>query len=116
MHEISSSTTKDSVKAYEATCNVFESLFREIKEISKKKPETVVSAFKVKHVNRLLADIKDFLSDELEVKYLDLFEEETMPQVSDIVLVMSQYEGALKAFHERYYGWDGFNHGWSIKG
>jgi hypothetical protein len=40
---------------------------------------------------------------------------ETLPQVADVVLVMAQYEGALKAFHDRHFGWNGLGHDWFIK-
>lgn len=108
-------TSKKSATGYETTINVFEALFREIKEISKKKPETIVSEFKVKQVNRLLADMHAFLLNEPEGKYLDLLDTESLPQVADVVLVMAQYEGALKAFHERHYGYHMGKHQWVIK-
>ncbi len=107
-------TSRDAANSYDTTIHVFESLFREIKEISKKKPDIVVSAFKVKQVNRLLVDIKRFLEDSPEGKYLDLLEEEALPQASDVVVVMSQYEGALKAFRERHYGYYRSEHQWVV--
>ena len=110
-------TTAAEAEAYDATINIFEGLFREIKELSKKKPDAVMSKFKVDQINRLLGDIRAFLKNEPEAKYLDLLEDETLPQVGDAVVVMAQYEGALKGFHERHYGYDSniHEHVWFIK-
>ena len=96
-------TTVKAAQAYENTIDVFEPMFREIKEMSKKKPDMIVSKFKVMQVNRLLTDIHSFLKEEPEGKYLDLLNDDELPQASDIVLVMSQYEGALKSFRSRHY-------------
>lgn len=116
MGKIQVSTTEKAAKSYESTINIFEAMFRELKEIGKKKPDMVVNKFKVDQINRLLKDIKPFLSKEPEGKYLDFLDEEILPQVSDTILVMSQYEGALKAFRERYYGSNIFgDYGWAIK-
>lgn len=68
----------------------------------------------MKQVNRLLLDIQQFLVSSPEGKYLDLLEEEALPQASDVVVVMSQYEGALKAFRERHYGYHQSQHQWVI--
>lgn len=108
-------TTSEAVKAYEATINIFEALLREIKELAKKKPEAPMSAFKVTQLNRILADIKGFLKDEVEVKYLDLLDDEALPQVADALVVMAQFEGALKGFHLRHYGYNGLQHTWFIE-
>jgi len=108
-------TSKEAVAAYETTTNIFAALFREIKEIGRKKSDLVVSEFKVKQVNRLLTDMKEFLKDEPEGKYLDLLDAESLPQVADVILVMAQYEGALKAFHSRHYGLHRGDRQWVIK-
>ncbi len=105
-------TTSSAVEAYESTINIFQGLFREIKELSKKKSETTMSKFKVNQINRLLSDIRDFLKKEPEAKYLDLFDDETLPQTADAVVVMAQYEGALKGFRGRHFGFYGRGHTW----
>jgi hypothetical protein len=107
-------TNREAVEGYETTAHIFGALFREIKELAKKKPDASMSAFKVKQVNRLLGDIKAFLKDAPEQKYLDLLDDETLPQVADALVVMAQYEGALKGFRERHYGWSGTTNEWLI--
>ena len=101
--------------AYDSTINIFEGLFREIKEMSKKKPEATLSKFKVGQLNRLLNDLKEFLDEEPEGKYLDLFDDDSLPQMGDAVLVMAQYEAALMGFRRRHYDISGLNDFWVIK-
>lgn len=55
------------------------------------------------------------LSDEESIDFLDLLDEEDIPQVSDVTLIFSQYVAAMKAFHKKYYKWDGLEHRWIIK-
>ena len=107
----SGDTTSAAVVAYEATNNVFDGLLKEVRELSKKKPEATLSAGKVKIINRILIDIREFLIDEPEGKYLDLLSDEELPQHSDAVLVMVQFEAAIKEFNKRYHDWQS---GWKI--
>lgn len=108
-------TTTNLVKSYESTAIVFSQLFKEVKELSKKKPEGAMNKLKVAQINRILADIKSFLMNEPEAKYLDLLEDATLPELGDAVLIMSQYEGALQSFRDRYFGFNGLDHAWFIK-
>jgi hypothetical protein len=96
-------TTEDSVKTYLATNDIFCGLIKEIRELSKKKPDAIMSKGKVKIVNRVLEGIKDILEVEPEGKFLDLLDDDELPQTSDAVLVMVQYETALKAFRNKYF-------------
>ena len=94
--------TEKSFAIYRASYNVFSGLFFEMRELSKKKPEATLSEGKVKILNRVLSDIKGVLEGEPEGKYLDLLDDEILPQNSDAVLVMVQYDRALDAFRGRH--------------
>lgn len=96
-------TTEDSVQTYLATNDVFSGLIKEIRELSKKKPDAIMSKGKVRIVNRVLEGIKDILEVEPEGKFLDLLDDDELPQTSDAVLVMVQYETALSAFKNKYF-------------
>lgn len=102
MTDIEHITTTEAVAAYQATNDIFLGLFREVRELSKKKPDAILSAGKVQIINRVLTDLKDLLEKEPEGKFLDLLDDQELPQTSDAVLVMVQYETVLKAFHSRY--------------
>lgn len=98
-------TTDAVVAVYEASSPIFEGILREVRELSKKKPEATMSVSKVKLVNHVLADLLEILKDEPAGKYLQELDEDSLPQMSDAVLTMVQFESALKAFKKRYYGY-----------
>lgn len=108
-------TTKEKVDIYEAVVGVFDELFKELKELGKKKPETILSAAKVKVINRVLEDVMDCLKDEANFKYLELLDDEALPQYSDAILMLAQFDGALKTFRERHYGYHKNRTQWVIR-
>jgi hypothetical protein len=107
-------TTATHVKAYEASNAIFHGLLKEVRELSKKKPEATMNAGKVKIINRVLSDLVVFLKDEPEGKYLDKLDDESLPQVSDAVLIMVQFETALENFQSRYWRSTSYNNGYWI--
>lgn len=96
-------TTEEAVSTYLATNNIFLGLLKEIRELSKKKPDAVLSEGKVKIINLVLNDLKELLDAEPEGKFLDVLDDSELPQTSDAVLVMVQFESALDSFKGRYY-------------
>ncbi|QFY59717.1 hypothetical protein FZ934_04285 [Rhizobium grahamii] len=108
--------TEAQVLAYEAVYGVFAELFKELKELGKKKPEATLSAAKVKLINRVLDDVRKALKDAPDAKYLDSIDDQALPQFGDAILILSQYEGALKSFKERHYGYrSSHGTGWVIR-
>jgi len=103
MTEYEHVVTQDRIDIYLATKDIFSGLIREVRELSKKKPDATMSAGKVKIVNRVLTDLKSILENDPEGKFLDLLDDASLPQTSDAVLVMVQYETALNAFRVRYF-------------
>jgi hypothetical protein len=99
-------TRSEKAAMWETTSPLLNAMYTEIQELSKKKPEATLNQSKVKLINRLLADVKELLSDEPDVKYLDLLDDESLPQFSDVVLMLSQYSAALRGFRETYFGRD----------
>ncbi|GAB6854178.1 hypothetical protein [Asaia astilbis] len=95
-------TTDAAVATYNATTDVFNALLHEIRELSKKKPDATMSASKVKLVNKVLDDLLTVLENEPEGKYLQRLESDDLPQVSDALLMMAQFNAALAAFKKRY--------------
>ena len=89
-------------------------MFGEFKELSKKKPDAAVSKSKITIVNRLLEKLRLVLADEDAIDFLDLLDEDDVPQASDVTLILSQYVASMDAFHAKYYGWDGTEHVWFI--
>jgi hypothetical protein len=109
-------TTREKASSYDGVIGVFVELFKELKELSKKRPEATLSASKVKIINRVLVDVRVCLEGEPEHKYLDLLDDDALPQYGDAVLILSQHEGALKGFRERCYGYSsGHGDDWFVK-
>lgn len=106
-------TTDAKVAEYEASHDVFASLLHEVKELSKKKPDASMSAGKVKIVNRVLENLLTVLEGQPDAKYLEALDDDDLPQVSDAVLVMVQFESALASYRERHYQHvSGYGHHW----
>ena len=101
--DLSKITTEEAVATYLATNAIFIGVIKEIRELSKKKPDAIMSAGKVKIINRVLEDLKKILEGEPEGKFLDLLDDKELPQTSDAVLVMVQYETVLRVFKKKYY-------------
>ena len=95
-HEFKHVTTDAIVESFKASVPIFHSLLTEVKLLSKKKPEATMSAGKVKIINQVLDDLYTFLESEPTGKYLGLLDDKTLPQMSDAVLAMVQFETAIK--------------------
>ena len=96
-------TTDAMADLYNSSKGVFDELFREVKELSRKKPDATISKGKVSIINRVLSDLLIFLKDEPEGKYLDELDDDALPQISDAVLIMVQFEAALEGFYRKYF-------------
>ncbi len=94
--------TDEKVATYKSSHEIFVGLIREVRELSRKKPEATMSAGKVKIVNRVLSDLLTFLKDGPEGKYLEVLDSQALPQVSDAVLTMVQFETAIDKFRNRH--------------
>ena len=96
-------TTNEIAAEYIASNDVFEVLLREVRELSKKKPDATMSKAKVKIVNRVLENLLTVLEGQPEAKYLEALDDDELPQVSDALLIMVQFKSALESFRARYF-------------
>jgi hypothetical protein len=99
-------TTVIKVKQWETTYPMLISLYNEIQILSKKKPDGHLNKTKIALINNVLADCLVVLHDEPTIKYLQLLDEELVPQYSDVMLMVSQVKAAMDSYKSRYYGWD----------
>ncbi len=104
--------TNDQAKSYEMLSPMLDSLLAEVREFSKKKPDGILNSLKVKVVNRILKDIKELLKEDPCTQYLDILEEDLIPQNSDAVIIVGQFRAAMDQFKSKHYGWDGNTHRW----
>lgn len=79
-----------------------ESAYVEMKDFSKKNPDSALNDRKVKSLNRILKDIKEILANEPTASYMDILDEEMLPSNSDVVLTMSQYRSTMENYRKKY--------------
>jgi hypothetical protein len=92
--------TEAQVEKYTILSPMLDSALSEMREFAKKKQDAIVSEMKIKVLNRLLADLKAVLAQQDSANYLDLLNEEELPQNGDVVLMLAQYQSALKSFKD----------------
>jgi len=105
-------TSITKANTHDTTMPLLNSMYNEFKELAKKKPDAAVSKYKITIVNRLLDKVRIVLKDEESIAFLDLLDEDDVPQVSDVTLILSQYVAAMIEFKSRYYGWNGSDSVW----
>lgn len=104
--------TDEQAATYDRLVPMLEAAHREMAELSKKKQDGLVNALKIKMLNRLLSELSKVIENDPSYVFVDMLDEETLPQNSDVVLVLSQWQAALKQYRERHTGWDSNEHRW----
>ncbi|SEE58252.1 hypothetical protein SAMN04487765_3238 [Tenacibaculum sp. MAR_2010_89] len=94
--------TDEEVLKFEMLNELTDSIYTEMKEFSKKKPDDALNKFKVKNVNRVLTQLKSFLKDEPTVDFLDLLDDESLPTNSDAILIIGQFKASMDNFRNKY--------------
>ena len=93
----------DSAETYNLIYYMFHSAYMEMRELTKKTPKETLSPIKIKMLNRILEKIRDFLSKEPAIDFLDLIDGDSLPSTSDTLLLMSQYAGAIENYYKKHY-------------
>lgn len=91
------------IMEYELLKGMLHSQKKEFDLLSKKKADEQLNPMKIKIVNRVLEPLKKLFEHEESHRFLDALNEDEMPTNSDVVLIISQYETAIKEFKSRYY-------------
>lgn len=110
--DIASAPTQAQVDKYYYLSGMLKSALNEMREFAKKKPDGIVSETKITLLNRLLAEIKTVVQMEASNAYLDMLSEQDLPQNSDAVLILGQYDAALKSFEERHHRYENHAKRW----
>ena len=96
--------TEAIVRKFGLYTKMLTSLGVEIRELSKKKQEGTLNLTKVRMINRVLQPLKLEVLDHIPAHiFLDLLDEDALPNNSDAVLVISQFEAAIKEFDDLYH-------------
>ena len=107
-------TTQERANKHDDMMPLLNAMFREFQDLAKKKPDGALNKRKVDMVNRLLRTIHEIVEGETSHSYLDLLNEDELPQNSDVVLILGQAVAAMNAFRSKYHGFDGIAHAWAI--
>lgn len=102
----SPSPTEDQAATYDRLVPMLEAAHREMTELSKKKQDGIVNKLKINMLNRLLSELRKIIENDPSHAFVDMLDEETLPQNSDAVLILSQWQAALKQFKDRHHGRD----------
>lgn len=109
-------TSQDKVNTYKTTIPLLKSMYVEFKELSKKKSDSAINKSKIRVANRLLEKVRIVLENEETLEFLDLFDEDDIPQTGDVTLMLSQYVAAMEGFQKKYHGYTpGLGHHWKIQ-
>lgn len=89
--------TEEHVRRYEKVIGQLEGAFSEIAALARKKPDDGVNRFKLDLVNRILAAANDLLGEGgRPFAHFEQFDPDEVPQNSDVVFVLSQYQECLE--------------------
>jgi hypothetical protein len=102
----SPSPSDEQAATYDRLVPMLEAAHREMTELSKKKQDGVVNTLKIKMLNRLLSELSKVIENDPSYAFVDMLDEETLPQNSDAVLILSQWQAALKQYKDRHHGYD----------
>jgi hypothetical protein len=115
MYDREKAPTESQVAKFEYLSPMLDSALSEMREFAKKRQDGIVSATKIKILNRLLTDIRWILEHEESLAYLDLLSEDQLPQNSDAVIVLGQYRAALNSFQAKHSHEINFRETWITK-
>jgi hypothetical protein len=96
--------TEQDVATFERLFPMLQAAHREMSELSKKKQDGIVNSLKIRNINRLLQDLKPILEKDPSKNYVELLDEDELPQNSDVVLLLSQWQAALLQYKDRHFG------------
>lgn len=95
--------TRTEVQQFEMIFPMLAADLDELRELSKKKPDGLLNALKVKTINKKLEKIKGLLLSEPTTEFLELLDEDTLPSNSDAVFLVIQFKTAMQQFRSKYF-------------
>lgn len=95
--------SKESTDKFVLTLSLIVAICNDMREFAKKKPDGIVNKFKVSTINRILDEARIILAKEPGLRFLDVLNDEELPQYSDIVIILGQYIASLNQFENKYY-------------
>ena len=103
--------TNAQVELYDHMVPLLVSFLTEMRDLTKKK-DVEMNKVKVRMINKVLAQLKVVLQNEPASEFLDLLDEDSLPMNSDALLILGQYDAALKTFRRAFWHQDGRSSRW----
>jgi hypothetical protein len=98
--------TEKEVERFEMLSTLLDSIYGEMREFSKKKPDEVLNQLKVKMINKVLQQAKEALASQPSIAFLELLDDGSLPSNSDAVLIIGQFRSAMSHFRQKFYYYD----------
>ena len=102
---------REDVNAFAIANSQLVEMYNEISVMSKKKPNDSINLFKLKFINKIISDANSIMGIEHKpFSDFELFDEDDLPNNSDITVMFSQYLNAMEKFRcdnieNDYSGW-----------
>ena len=100
------------VEEFKTLLPLIEAVHDDFKELTRKNQNVPLSPTKIQMVNRLLARVKELLREEPSGAFLDLLNEDVIPQNSDALLILGQHKAALHRYRERWAQYSDISQSW----
>lgn len=88
---------------YDNIMPLLEAMHKDFQTFSKSKPEATLSKKKVEMVNAILTEVLTILEGESNKEFLELIDEEDLPQNSDVALMLGQAVAAMEFFRNKHF-------------
>ncbi|MBD5336674.1 MAG: hypothetical protein HDR95_05120 [Bacteroides sp.] len=90
-------TSRD-IDKYEAVYPLLVSITKSMTALSTKKPSDIISEFKLDQINKILKQCNSLLGDKRPDVDFEGFDNDTMPQNSDVVVMLELYIASMDKF------------------
>lgn len=92
----------EAVERFETLRPLIVGLYHDLTVLAGRKQEAPLSKAKIMMINKLLNDTKSLLAAEPTSNYLELLDEQAIPNNADALLILGQYKTALARFETKY--------------
>ncbi len=107
---------KEEVWEFEKLEQQLHSFLDEMSELSRKKPNDPVNKFKLKFLNTTLDSINKIITGYRPFQDFEQFDVDSLPSNSDVVVILSQYAGAVLRYRTENTRYERGNWYWIVKG
>jgi hypothetical protein len=90
------------VESFDTLNPLVDGLYRDLAVLAGRKQDAPLSKVKISMINKVLRDAKALLEKEPTCSYLDLLDEEAIPNNADALLILGQYKSAMARFKAKY--------------